>query len=78
MKTDTQILNNYLGLLTNLNPRLKLLLIEGLSKSIKKDITSRSDKIEKSFGAWQDSRNSEVIISEIRNSRTFNRKIESF
>ncbi|MFC2087581.1 hypothetical protein ACFLSA_05435 [Bacteroidota bacterium] len=78
MKADIQILNNYWGLLSNLTPSLKLKLIERLSKSINKEINTEDDRIEKSFGAWQDSRDADEIISEIRNSRTFNRNIESF
>lgn len=78
MKTETQILNNYIGLLDNLNPNIKLKLIERLSKSVKNDIAHKNDEMEKAFGAWKDSKETEQIISEIRNSRTFNRNIESF
>jgi hypothetical protein len=78
MKAETQIIDGYWGLLSNLNPDLKLKLIERLSKSVHKDLTARSNKFEKSFGAWKDSREAEEIISEIRNSRNFNREIESF
>jgi len=78
MKADTQILNNYWGLLNNLTPSLKLKLIERLSRSINKDIPFKNDRFEKAFGAWVDSRDSDEIILDIRNSRTFNRKIESF
>ena len=78
MKADSQILDSYFGLLNNLHPSLKLKLIEKLSKSINKDIASKKDRMEKSFGSFQDSRDAEEIISEIRDSRTFNRKIEPF
>ena len=78
MKAETQILDGYWGLLSNLNPDLKLKLIERLSKSVHKDLTAKGHKFEKSFGAWYDSRESEEIINEIRNSRSFNREIESF
>jgi hypothetical protein len=78
MKTETEILNNYIGLLDNLNPKLKLKLIERLSKSVKDDISWKNDNMEKSFGTWKDSKDTEEIISEIRNSRSFSRKIESF
>ena len=78
MKAETQIIDGYWGLLSNLNPDLKLKLIERLSKSVHKDLTARTNKFEKSFGAWKDSREAEEIISEIRNSRNFNREIETF
>ena len=78
MKADTQIIDSYWGLLSNLNPDLKLKLIERLSKSVHKDLTAKKNRFEKSFGAWDDSRESEEIVSDIRNSMTFNREIESF
>ncbi len=78
MKAETHIINGHWGLLNSLTPGLKLKLFERLSKSINKDITTNSDRFEKSFGAWDDSRDSDEIITEIRNSRTFNRQIESF
>ena len=78
MKAETQILSGYWGLLSNLNPNLKLKLIEKLSKSVSRDIIKKKDQFEESFGAWIDNRNSEEIIKEIRDSRNFNRQIESF
>jgi len=78
MAANTQILNNYLGLINTLSPSLKLELIEKLLKSIKRDPSSKSDSISKSFGAWKGSRDADEIIADIRNSRTFNRKTESF
>ena len=78
MKTETQILNGYWELLNTLTPNLKLKLIEKLSKSIDKESLTNNDRFEKSFGAWIDSRDSDEIIAEIRNSRTLNRQIESF
>lgn len=78
MKAETQILDGYWGLLSNLNPDLKLKLIEKLSKSVHKDLSANKNRFEKSFGAWNDSRESDEIINEIRSSRIFNREIESF
>ena len=78
MKAETQILKGYWELLSNLNPKLKLKLIEKLSKSISRDLITKKDRFEESFGAWIDNRDSEEIINEIRNSRNFNRQIESF
>ena len=78
MKAETQILNGYWGLLNTLTPNLKLKLIEKLSKSLNKEFSKNNDRFEKSFGAWNDSRDSDEIIAEIRDSRIFNRQIESF
>jgi hypothetical protein len=78
MKAETEIINGYWGLLSNLTPNLKLRLIERLSRSISKDISTKNNHFERSFGAWIDSRESDEIIMEIRNSRAFNRQIESF
>ncbi|RLD62149.1 MAG: hypothetical protein DRJ05_01095 [Bacteroidetes bacterium] len=78
MNAETQILSGYWGLLSNLNPNLKLKLIEKLSKSVSRDIIKKKDKFEESYGAWIDNRDSEEIIKEIRDSRSFSRQIESF
>jgi hypothetical protein len=78
MKAETQILNGYWELLNTLTPNLKLKLIEKLSKSIHNDISNNNEEFEKSFGAWIDSKDSDEIISDIRDSRSFNRQIESF
>ncbi len=78
MNAETQILSGYWGLLSNLTPTLKLKLIEKLSKSVSRDIITKKDRFEESFGAWIDNRDSEEIIKEIRDSRSFSRQIESF
>jgi len=78
MKAETQILNGYWGLLNTLTPNLKVKLIERLSKSLNEEFSNENDWFENSYGAWIDSRDSDEIIAEIRDSRTFNRQIESF
>ena len=78
MKAETHIINGYWGLLSNLNPDLKLKLIEKLSKSISLDIKTKENRFEKSFGAWVDDQDPDEIINLIRESRNFNRQIESF
>jgi hypothetical protein len=78
MKTETQIINGYWDLLNTLTPNLKQKLMEKLSKSIDKEIVTKNERFEKSFGAWIDSRDSDEIISEIRSSRTLTRHIETF
>lgn len=71
MKTETQIINAYWELLDTLTPKLKLKLMEKLSKSVDKDVTMANDRFENSFGAWIDSRNPEEIIADIRKQQNF-------
>ena len=79
MKTvdiNTSIIDGYLKLLGNLSIGNKLDLIAKLTLSAKKDIAGTKDVFRQSFGAFQSSKSAEEIISEIRASRTFTRKIE--
>nr|MBS0038557.1 hypothetical protein [Saprospiraceae bacterium] len=79
MKTadfNNRIIDGYLKLLKNLDPSSKLDLISKLTKSIKSDLKDRKNAFEKAFGAWDNSENADTINKEIRNSRSFNRKIE--
>ncbi|MCF8232694.1 MAG: hypothetical protein K9J27_10940 [Bacteroidales bacterium] len=78
MKTNAEILNNYLGLLKNLSQETKLELIEKLAQSIKTGKKEKESRFEKSFGSWNSDKNPDQIINEIKGSRTFNREIESF
>ncbi|MCD4737072.1 MAG: hypothetical protein K8R53_13595 [Bacteroidales bacterium] len=77
MKTSAEILNNYLGLLRNLNHDTKLELIKKLVKSIKKDKSSMENCFERSFGALEDKKSADQIIEELKSSRNFTREIES-
>lgn len=77
MKENTSIANMYVDLLSNLDEKNKLEIIEGLSVSIRKG-KEKKNSIEKSFGAWKSEKTAEVIIKEIRSSRVFNRKIVAF
>jgi len=79
MKTtefNANFINNYIGLITNLSPDLKLDLIEKITKILKKDIAKEKTSITKSFGAWQSKKSADEIINEIRVKRNFNRIIE--
>ena len=77
-KINTTILNNYFGLLQNLSPTIKLALIEKLLKSINKDLGKNINSMKKAFGAWKSEKSADEIIKEIRDSRSFTRKIEEF
>ncbi|MFM9837466.1 MAG: hypothetical protein ACKVOQ_04335 [Cyclobacteriaceae bacterium] len=78
MDINTTLIDGYLGMLDNLSASNKLDLISKLSLSLKTDITDRKKSFHKSFGAWKSKQSAEEMISEIRNSRTFNRQIEQF
>jgi len=73
---NTSIIDGYIKLLDNLSPNNKLDLISKLTDSIKLDIGNKKHSFKKAFGAFQSKKNAEEIISDIRNSRTFNRRME--
>lgn len=75
---DTTLIDGYLGLLDNLSPSSKLDLISKLTLSIKADITDRKKSFYTAFGAWESKQSADEIISNIRNSRTFERQVEQF
>jgi hypothetical protein len=81
MKTvdiNTTLVDGYLRLLENLSPGNKLDLISKLTLSVKTDITDRKKSFKKSFGAFESSKSAEEINKELRESKVFNRQIESF
>jgi len=75
---NTTLIDGYLRLLDNLSSGNKLDLISKLSLSIKSEKKDKKKSFKKSFGAFDSSKSADEIINEIRNSRTFNRQIESF
>ncbi len=75
---NTTLVDGYLKLLDNLNPVSKLDLIAKLKASAKTHKKDRKKIFKNSFGAFESSKSAEEIIKEIRESRTFNRQIESF
>lgn len=74
---DTSPADYYLGILSNLNVESKLDLISKLSQSLKKSYKDDMTSLQSLFGAYQSEETAEEIISELRASRSFNRKIES-
>ena len=78
LNIDNALIENYLGLIKNLSPRLKLDLIERLTKSINMDSGKREKLFKKSFGAWKSKKPANDIILEIKESRGFYRNIEPF
>lgn len=75
---NTTLIEGYLRLLDNLSTNNKLDLISKLTLSVKTDITDKKKSFYKAFGAWDSEQTADEIISDIRNSRTFNRQIEQF
>ena len=73
---NTTLIDGYIRLLDNLSPSNKLDLISKLTLSVKTDITDRKKSFYKAYGAWESKQTADQIISDIRNSRTFNRQIE--
>lgn len=76
------LIDSYLGLLENLSPDNKLELISKLSdslKSSKKQTGSNPDKaLDDLCGAFIFDKSSDDLISDLKSSRSFNRKIEEF
>ena len=75
---NTTLIDGYMQMLDNLSPSNKLDLISKLTQSVKTDITDRKKTFYEAFGAWESKKSAEVIIEEIRKSRTFNRQNEQF
>ena len=75
---NTALVEGYLQLLYNLSPSSKLDLIARLTASIKSDLTDKPSSFQKAFGAFESDKSADEMITDIRNSRTFTRQIESF
>jgi hypothetical protein len=75
---NNTLIEGYLQMLDNLSPSNKLDLISKLTQSVKTDITDRKKTFYEAFGAWESKKSADKIIEEIRESRTFSRKIEQF
>ena len=76
------LIDSYLGLLENLSPDNKLELISKLSdslKSSKKQTEKNSDKsLDDLCGAFIFDKSTDDLISDLKSSRNFNRKIKEF
>lgn len=76
--TGTALIDNYFGLLRSLSRENKIKLIAKLSNSIVEEGTEKENDIDRFFGAFKSEKSAEEIIKDIRASRKFNHKIESF
>lgn len=73
---NSNIVNSYLALFKSLSPHAKRDLISRLTQSLERDLKPESNLFDSAFGAWQGDETAEQLISEIRDSRNFNRQIE--
>ena len=78
MLIKDEILDKYFKFLYSLDISVKKSLIIRLTNSIETEPDKKSKDFYKLFGAWNDRRTAEDIISDIRNARTINRKIDNF
>ncbi len=75
---STVVIDNYFGLLRGLSTDYKIKLIAKLSNSIVEEVAENENLVDRFYGAFKSNKSAEEIITEIRESRTFNRTIESF
>ncbi|MEI8087851.1 MAG: hypothetical protein WCG93_16690 [Paludibacter sp.] len=80
MKSNSSnvLIDNYFGLLRGLSKETKLQLISKLSNSMIEKVDENESLVDRFFCAFKSEKSAEEIIKEIRESRTFNRTIESF
>jgi hypothetical protein len=76
--TDKNSIASYTNLFENLSSDIKIELIEGLTKSLKKGKTKLKGNFFKSFGAFKSSKSAKEICKEIRASRKFPKREISF
>ena len=70
-----RIVENYFRFMKNWDTEIKKNLIKKLTASITKKSIDKYN-FSSTFGAWEDSRNADDIINEIRTNRINNREIE--
>lgn len=76
---DNSSLKKYIDLLRKLDVKSKKKIVSELNDSIKESEEEKKDNDFFSlFGSWNDDRDSDEIIKDIRSSRVDNRDIESF
>jgi len=73
---NNKVLENYFEFLERLDNNAKKKLIIKLAESL--EFERKATDLESLFGAWEDTRDADEIIKEIRNSRVNNREIEGF
>jgi hypothetical protein len=71
---DKHIIETYSMLFDGLSSLTKIELIESLTKSLKREKTSKKDTFFQSFGAFGSEKSAEEITEEIKSSRKFRNK----
>ncbi|KOS07975.1 hypothetical protein AM493_19400 [Flavobacterium akiainvivens] len=71
-------LKKYLDLLRSFDLKSRKKILEGLNESVAQDKAPKPNDIESMFGAWEDNRDSDEIISDIKNTRVNSRDIDNF
>ena len=77
--SNTVVVDSYLRSFQRLNRETKIHLVAKLINDIAREpeeMKSKSDVVNRFFGAFQSDKSAEEMIDEIRSSRKFNRKIE--
>jgi hypothetical protein len=70
------LIDSYLGLLNNLSSDNKLELISKLSDSLKSSKKPTEKSVNDLYGAFIFDKSTEEMITELKKSRNFNRKVE--
>lgn len=77
LTVSVKMLNKYFGYLKHLDNTAKKNLISRLTKSLETKSRKKTE-LKLLFGAWEDNRNSDEIISDIKSSRVNKINTESF
>lgn len=75
---NKRLVETYFAMISNLGFDSKLDLISKLTSSMRKKSHSSDTSVIKLFGAFENDKSAEEIISELRASRVFNKNLESF
>lgn len=70
------LIDSYLGLLSNLSPDSKLELIAKLSETLKGSKKPTEKSVKDLYGAFVSKKSADEIIAELKDSRNFTRKID--
>ena len=77
IKSDV-LLENYLGLLNSLSRESKIKLVESLNIEIEKNKSPKIEWIDRLYGSFVSDISAEMMVSNIRKARQFNREVAGF
>jgi len=75
--SSTVLIDNFFNLISSLSRENKIKLIAKLSNAIVNESPKDENTVDKFFGAFKSEKSAEEIINEIRESRKFDRKLET-